>query len=160
MAQAKTKSRGSSKASKSTSRTSTKTRKRQATAKPPMAQVAESAAKDASRTAKDAGRSVGAAARKAKVPLLAGGAALAGAAGGVALGAHHAHRHKGLRIGRTIKRVDADDVANAAKRVGEVGAQIGRVASELQRTRNGSNAVQRSPVEVVLDGLTARHPNH
>jgi hypothetical protein len=164
MAQAKTKSRASSKAGNSakagnsTRRASSKSRKPPATAKPRVAQVAESTAKDAGKSAKDAGRVVGSAAKKARVPLLAGGAALAGAAGGVALGAHHAHRHKGLRLGRTISRVDADDVVHAAKRVGEVGAQIGRVAGELQRSSNGSDAAHRSPVEVVLDGLTARRP--
>jgi hypothetical protein len=150
-------SRGSS-TRKNTKRTASKpqasTRKRQAPSKPRVATVVESTAKDAGKTAKDASKTVGRAAKKAKVPLLAGGAALA-AAGGIALGAHQARRHKGLGIGKTLGKVDADDIANAAKRVGDVGAQIGQVASELQRARNGANG-KRSPVEVVLEGLTAR----
>jgi len=46
--------------------------------------------------AKDAGNTVGRAVSKARVPLLAGGAALAGVAGGAAIGAHQARRHRGI----------------------------------------------------------------
>jgi hypothetical protein len=103
--------------------------------------------------AKDAGKTVGRAASKAKVPLLAGGAALAGAAGGLALGTRQAHRHRG--IGGKVK---SEDVARAARRVGEFGAQMGHLANELQHAREGSNGNgrHRSPIEVVLEGLTAR----
>jgi hypothetical protein len=79
------------------------------------------------------------------VPLIASGAALAGAAGGVALGARQARRHP-------------NGFAKAAKGVGALGVQAGRLAADLQRNReaaNGSNK-HRSPVEVVLEGLTAR----
>jgi hypothetical protein len=100
-------------------------------------------------TAKDAGHAVGNAASKAKVPLLAGGAALAGAAGGMALGARHAHKPQ--------TKVNSHDLAKAAKGVGSFGAQMGRLASELQRTREAANGGKnRSPLEVVLEGLTAR----
>jgi hypothetical protein len=103
--------------------------------------------------AKDAGRSVGRAAGKAKVPLMAGGAALAGVAGGIALGSRQAHRHRGL------KGIDSDDLAKAARKVGDIGAQVGEVALEVRRRRAEPNGkVQRSPVEVVLDGLTSRRP--
>jgi hypothetical protein len=74
---------------------------------------------------------VGNAADKAKVPLVAGGAALAGVAGGVMLGARHAHRHS--RMDKAIK-----------------------LAHELQQVRQPANGKHRSPVEVVLEGLTAR----
>jgi hypothetical protein len=140
---------------KSTKRSASKP-KRRATSKPRAVGAAQSTAKDAGKTAKDAGKTVGRAARKARVPLLAGGAALAGAAGGIALGTHQARRHRRLDIGRTVGKVDADRIASAAKRVGDVGAQIGQVASGLQSARNGANGVKRSPVEVVLEGLTAR----
>jgi hypothetical protein len=106
-------------------------------------------------TAKDAGGKVASVAGKAKVPLLAGGAALAGAAGGLALGARQAH-HKS-RIGK----VSSKDLTNAAKKVGEVGAQVGEVALEVRRAReatNGNGKVHRSPIEVVLQGLTQRRP--
>ncbi len=112
-------------------------------------------------TAKDAGHAVGGAVSKAKVPLVAGGAALAGAAGGLVLGARQARRHgvgaKALSRRPQVK-VRSQDLARAAKEVGSFGAQMGRLASELQQTREaaGKNGTHRSPVEVVLDGLTAR----
>jgi len=109
--------------------------------------------------AKDAGQAVGSAASKAKVPLVAGGAALAGAAGGLAFGVRQARRHRG--VGMTIPRrpqvkVNSRDLAKAAKEVGSFGARMGQLASELQRAREEANGKRRSPVEVVLEGLTAR----
>jgi hypothetical protein len=88
---------------------------------------------------------VGNAAGKAKIPLVAGGAALVGVAGGAALGARRARRgHGGL--------------AKAAKGAGELGARVGHLATELQRNREAANGgdPHRSPVEVVLEGLTTR----
>jgi hypothetical protein len=106
---------------------------------------------------KDAGQAVGGAVSKAKVPLVAGGAALAGAAGGLALGARQARRSKPVKV-------RSQDLAKAAKEVGHFGAQVGRLASELHQAResmrNGGNGVHRSPVEVVLDGLTARRSHN
>jgi hypothetical protein len=102
-------------------------------------------------TAKDAGRAVGRVAGKAKVPLMAGGAALAGAAGGIALGSRQAHRHRGLG------GVTSKDLAKAARKAGNVGAQVGEIALEVRRARETSNGqVHRSPIEVVLQGLTSR----
>lgn len=93
---------------------------------------------------------VGHAAKKARVPLVAGGAVLAGTAGGMVLGARQARRHR--HRGRTL--------AKAAKGAGALGAQVGHLAYELQRNReatNGNGSRQsRSPVEVVLEGLTTR----
>lgn len=101
--------------------------------------------------AKEAGNTVGRAVSKAKVPLLAGGAALAGVAGGAAIGAHQARRHHGL------PKVSSEDLGKAARRMGDFGAQMGEVAIELRRARQASNGKQhRSPVEVVLEGLTSR----
>ncbi len=128
-------------------------------------------------TAKDAGHAVGNAAGKAghavgkaghavgkaKVPLMAGGAALAGVAGGMALGNRQSHRHRGLKssLNRSfkggIKGLDSDDLAKAARKVGDFSAQIGELAIEARRIREESNGkASRSPIEVVLDGLTAR----
>jgi len=107
-------------------------------------------------TAKDAGSKVAGAAGKAKVPLLAGGAALAAGAGGLALGARQAHRKSGLG------GISSKDVAKAARKVGDVGAQVGEVALEVRRARqatNGNGKVHRSPIEVVLQSLTQRRPN-
>lgn len=104
-------------------------------------------------TAKDAGAVVGRVASKAKVPLVAGGAALAGAAGGLALGTRQAHRKNGLG------RVKSENLAKAARKAGDVGAQIGEIALEVRRARESSNGkAHRSPIEVVLQGLTSRHP--
>jgi hypothetical protein len=96
-------------------------------------------------TAAKATNAVGNAASKAKVPLIASGAALAGAAGGAALGVRQARRHR-------------RGLAKTAKGVGTLGAQVGHLAYELQRNREGTNGSKqhRSPLEVVLEGLTAR----
>jgi hypothetical protein len=85
-----------------------------------------------SNAADKATTAVGHAADKAKIPLVAGGAALAGVAGGAMLGARRVHRHS--RMDKAIK-----------------------LAHELQQVRQPANGSRRrSPVEVVLEGLTAR----
>jgi hypothetical protein len=115
----------------------------------------ESTAKQAGSAMSDTGRSVGQMARKAKTPLLAGGAAVAGAAGGLALGARQARKSKTLR--RPKVKIDSHDLAKAAKSVGRFGVEMGELASELRKNREETNgAKHRSPVEVVLDGLTHR----
>ncbi len=145
-------SRGSSKKS-ANSRKQPSSRKQPKTSKPaPVAAVGNAADKATSAvgdTAAKATTAVGSAAGKAKVPLIAGGAALAGTAGGIVLGAHQARRHR--HRGRTL--------AKAAKGAGSLGAQVGHLAYELQRNReaiNSNGSKHRSPVEVVLEGLTAR----
>ncbi len=115
----------------------------------------ESTAKQAGSTVSEAGRNVGRAAQKAKTPLLAGGAAVAGAAGGLALGTRQARKSKLLR--RPKVKIRSKDLAKAARNAGQLGMEVGEIATELRRNReqtNGSN--RRSPVEVVLDGLTHR----
>jgi GNAT superfamily N-acetyltransferase len=115
----------------------------------------KSAGETVEETAKDAGRKVGRVAGKAKVPLVAGGAALAGAAGGIAaLNARQNHRHRGLG------GVKSKDLKKAAKRAGDVGAQVGEIALEVRRARERTNGhgAHRSPIEVVLQGLTSRQP--
>jgi hypothetical protein len=116
-----------------------------------MSDKAKAAGETIESGAMDVGSTVGRAVSKAKVPLLAGGAALAGVAGGAAIGAHQARRHRG------IAGVSSDDLSKAARRMGDFGAQMGEVAIELRRARQASNGKQhRSPVEVVLEGLTSR----
>ncbi|HXQ89378.1 MAG TPA: hypothetical protein VN733_07020 [Solirubrobacterales bacterium] len=109
--------------------------------------------------AKSAGKTVGKAASKAKVPLVAGGAALAGAAGGMALAASKKGRKSGL--GKAVARrpkikVDSKDVAKAAKGVSTVSAQVSEIAGGFETAASGRNGKHRSPIEVVLQGLTAR----
>jgi hypothetical protein len=56
-----------------------------------------------------------------------------------------------------LVKVKSRDLAKVAKEVGSFGAQMGKVASELQNARMEANGGKhRSPVEVVLEGLTAR----
>lgn len=108
-----------------------------------------SASKSVSKAADKARGSLGDAASKAKVPLVAGGAALAGAAGGFALAAS--------KKGRKGVGLKSGDLAKAAKEVGNFSAQVGELATELQRARESArNGRHRSPIEVVLQGLTAR----
>jgi len=99
---------------------------------------------------------------------MAGGAAIAGAAGGMALAASKKGRKSGLNkaISRRPKvkvntpkiKVSGKDMAKAAKEVGSFSTQVGELATELQRARESANGTSRhrSPVEVVLQGLTAR----
>lgn len=144
MAQTKTKPKSkatpkrrpsSSKASKSSSNSSST--KRPSSSKPaPTVAMSEAADK--------ATNAVGSAAKKATVPLVAGGAAIVGAAGGMALGA------------RQARRSNRHNLAKAAKGVGTFGTQMGRLASEIHQARESGNGKHRSPVEVVLEGLTAR----
>lgn len=101
---------------------------------------------------------------KAKVPLVAGGAAVAGAAGGMALAASKRGRKSGLakamghrpKISRPKIKVDSKDVAKAARGVGSVSAQVSEIAGGLESAASGRNGKHRSPIEVVLQGLTAR----
>jgi hypothetical protein len=159
-AKAKPRAAGKAKAtSKPKARSSSKPKARQSTSagsnSKPKALVDKSkaAVESVEETAKDAGSSIGRAAGKAKVPLMAGGAALAGAAGGVALGAHQAHRKSGLA------KISGKDLARAARKAGDVGAQVGEIALEVRRARESNgNGRHRSPIEVVLQGLTSRGP--
>jgi hypothetical protein len=108
--------------------------------------------------AKSAGQTVGKAAGKAKLPLVASGAALAGAAGGLALASRRAHKGGiGAALRKPKIQLKSDDVARVAKEVGNFSAQVGALATELQRNReDAGNGRHRSPIEVALHGLTSR----
>jgi hypothetical protein len=76
---------------------------------------------------------------KAKVPLLAGGAALIGVAGGAAMTAGKSGRKvMGVPLpqGKRVK-IRSKDLRKAAKEVGSFGQQVGELTSELQRIRKG-----------------------
>lgn len=121
----------------------------------------ESTTKKVGHSVSEAGHGVGRAARRARTPLLAGGAALAGVAGGIALGTRTGHSKKmpRIKVGPQIK-VDSGDLAKAAKEVGEFGVQVGQLASELRHNREQVHgAKRRSPIEVVLQGLTSQGRN-
>jgi hypothetical protein len=158
-AKAKVKTRGPSKPKRARSSNSTKARSKTKASSSQLPKGLVDKTKAAGETVeeatKDAGRKVGRVAGKAKVPLVAGGAALAGAAGGIAaLNARHNHRRRGLG------GVKSKDLKKAAKKAGDVGAQVGEIALEVRRARERTNGhgAHRSPIEVVLQGLTARRP--
>lgn len=156
--------------------TKTKPKKRSApksaksTAKPTRPKAAKKATKAKPSTPKSpssngahsngSGNGLGKVISKAKLPLVAGGAAFAGAAGGLALASSKQARKS--RLGKAMMRrpkvkLDSKDVAKAAKEVGNFGTQVGELATELQRARESADGKKhRSPIEVVLQGLTAR----
>lgn len=117
-------------------------------------------AKASNGNAKASGFDVASAARKAKTPLIASGAALAGAVGGLALGTRSTRGEKiigALRPHKPRLQMSSHDLAEAAKSIGQFGAQMGELATELRRTREEAGSEKRrSPIEVVLEGLTAR----
>lgn len=148
-----------------------------ATSKKPRSKIKRAKSKTQSRNGSSAGRSVdkgvvretagsvgegaGKAVSKAKIPLLAGGAAIAGTIGGVALGAT---RSGGKVLGVQLPRprrvnIRSKDLAKAAREVGRFGENVGDLAAEIKRAREGlgnGDSKHRSPIEVLLRGLTER----
>ncbi len=114
----------------------------------------------------DAGQKVGqaaiGAASRAKLPLIAGGAVLAGAASGIAISAVTRSKSRkllGLKLPRTKVKARGKDLARTADRMAAAGEQVGRISSEFrhyQGTAPNGNGARRSPIEVVLQGLTSR----
>jgi hypothetical protein len=108
-------------------------------------------------TAETGARAVATAADKVKWPAVAGGAALAGLAGGVALGAKRTSGGKRLGIhghgGGTGK-----SLLRASENLGRVSENVGQFAAEVRRTRETieEGSKHRSPIEVLLRALTAR----
>lgn len=148
MAQTKTKPKAKPKASSkrksaSSQKSSSSGKQANSSKSTPTATVTHAADK-ATTAVGNATTAVGHAADKAKIPLVAGGAALAGVAGGAMLGA------------RQARRSNRHNLKKAAKNVGTFGTQVGRLASEIHQARESGNGKHRSPVEVVLEGLTAR----
>src|SRR5437764_7226905 len=113
------------------------------------------------------GRAVGSATRRARGPLVAGGAALAGMAGGAALsGVLGRRRPLAAKLpAKPRVQIRSRDLAKTAKQSGSFGQDVGsfgeNLASLVVEVRQAREAVahrnhRRSPIEVVLDGLTAR----
>lgn len=150
-----TDSRGSTQKRTATARKRTTPRKRSTPTKS-QGPVAEAAA-----TAKDgavsAGSTVADAVKKAKVPLIAAGTGLAGLAGGAMLaGRNSRKRVLGVPMPR---KSTTKNIANASKNVATFGEGMGSLASEVHRITTGlsdASAGRRSPIEVLLDGLTNR----
>jgi hypothetical protein len=109
----------------------------------------------------NAGKEAGHAVSKAKVPLLAGGAAVAGTVGGLVLGASRSgDKLLGVKLPRSKRvKLSSRDLSKAAKEVGRFGENVGELTSELRRAREGlanGNGKQGSPIEVLLSSLTSR----
>ena len=118
---------------------------------------------DVQHSAREAGQVLSKVAKKAKTygktPILIGGTALAGAAGGLALGARRNRPRKvlGVEVPRNGVHVKSRDIARTARQVGKFTETAGHIAAELRRANEESNGKTRlSPIEVVLRGLTTR----
>ena len=106
------------------------------------------AVKEASDTASTLGR-------KARGPLMAAGAAAAGLAGGWAIGSRHGSR-RGNRLQRTVELL-----RDGAKHLDSTTGQLSGTAEDVREFREQLEKVNnRSPLEVVLDGLTHRRGVH
>ena len=111
---------------------------------------------------KSAGSAIGDAAKKARVPALAAGVGLAGLAGGVVLGARNSPRRVlGMPLPtKSGAQTVSKNLAEASKNVGSFGEGMSSLAGQLRKVQEGVAAGNgekgRSPVEVVLQGLTRR----
>jgi hypothetical protein len=85
------------------------------------------AGKAAAAGTRAAGKAVSSAVSRAKVPVIAGGAAAAGLVGGLAV----IRRHQGGT--RRNGAFDFDNIIAAAQRLGSFGEEIGRAATAIQR---------------------------
>jgi hypothetical protein len=97
--------------------------------------------------AKSAGDTVAGTARRAAGPALtAGAAAVAGLAGGLLIGSRVGRRRSGAALALT-----------SAKRFAAAAGKASNTADDIRAIREQlDNANRRSPIEVVLDGLTHR----
>ena len=92
---------------------------------------------------KSGGRAVADVASKAKVPLIAGGTAIVGAAAGVALkdrlGASKSknplNRLGAMSMPKSVTKLDLDTVKSAADRVSAYGQQASDIAGAIETTR-------------------------
>jgi hypothetical protein len=79
-------------------------------------------------------------ASKAKTPLVAGGAALAGIAGGLALKSRTDSKRpidkfRSVQLPKSLKNVDLDQLIDAGRRVRSIGEQVGDVVDTAEKTR-------------------------
>ena len=98
---------------------------------------------------------MGSTAKKLRTPAIAAGAGLAGLAGGIALTRSRQRKVLGVPLpGRGTTK----NLAGAAKNIGALAEQAGHVAEQARVAGEalGGNEARRSPIEVVLEGLTRR----
>ena len=115
---------------------------------------------------RDVSAAVASTARSVPGPTRAAGAAMAGLIGGLVLGARMSPgRGKviGLPIGRRHRGISATAhaVALGARRLGATAGQASETAEDIRLIRQHLAGVnRRSPVEILLDGLTHRRGAH
>jgi len=120
---------------------------------------------------KDATGTAAEATRRARGPLIAAGAATAGLAGGLALGSKRRGRWRmfaprrrvlGVPIGPKSGLVrTAELLRDGAKQINSATGQVAGTGEELRQVREQLEQVnRRSPLEVLLDGLTHRRGAH
>ena len=117
--------------------------------------------------AKEAGDAVTSAARRAPAGALAAGAAAAGLAGGLVLGAR-ARPSRGMLKASKVLRVPVGrrggtvrSIAKGARRAVAVTSRAASTAEDIRAIRQQlEHANRRSPIEIVLDGLTHRRGAH
>jgi len=107
------------------------------------------------------GKEAGHAVSKARIPLLAGGAAVLGTVGGIALGASRSgDKVLGVKLPKPRRvKLRSKDLSKVAREVGRFGENVGELTTELKHAREGlanGNGKQSSPIEVLLAGLTSR----
>ena len=126
--------------------------------------------------AQEAGGSVATAARRAKGPVVTVGAAAAGLAGGLALGSRVNPSRRGLGalltpqpnriLGLTLGRKNG--VVRTAEALGQVARELSSARKQVSATTDDVHQIRelldkanrRSPIEVLLDGLTHRRGAH
>lgn len=133
------------------------------------------AASSAAAKVKEAGGAVTSTARRVRGPALAAGATAVGLAGGLAIGSRMASNRRGLgALLAPRPRVFGVPVGpksglmRTAEVVGKAAKELGSVTTQLSDTRDEARQIRqhlemankRSPVEVVLDGLTHRRGGH
>jgi hypothetical protein len=131
------------------------------TARSPKNKGAVDAAKDATvKSASTAGNAVSSAAKKFKTPVIAAGAGVAGVAGGIALARRKDKKILGVSLpNRGTAQVTSKNVASAARNLGAFAERTGRIAEQVRAASEAvgeDGARRKSPIEVVLDGLTRR----
>jgi hypothetical protein len=144
--------------SRASNQRSSPSSKRARSKKSPVA----SAADVATERVKNAGGAVGDVAKKARGPAIAAGVGLAGLATGVGLASRNS-RKRVLGVPMPTKsgaQAVSENLAEAAKNVGSFGEGMGSLAVEVRKVREGfaggDAEKRRSPIEVVLQGLTKR----
>ena len=108
-----------------------------------------------------AGKEAGHVVSKAKIPLLAGGAAVVGTVGGIALGASRSgDKVLGVKLPKPKRvKLRSKDLSKVAKQVGRFGENVGELTTELKHAREGlanGEGKHSSPIEILLNGLTSR----